>query len=269
MNRLFTQSLIALVLLALATLGCATTQIATAQKGEPDADDTPADSVATSTDDADNNTDNADTDTDNDDDPEAGFTPIFDGETLDGWTKVGGNATYEVVDGAIVGGGERINANTFLRTQATYRDFEFRCEFRWVQHSNSGIQYRSHQRPNDQGEEVGRVYGYQYELDPSGRAWTAGLYEESRRGWLQNVQGDDNAHKRDALNRDGWNEIVIRCEGNHLQTWLNGVQVTDYIDDADEALVEGFIALQVHGGHNAQMHWRNLRIKVLGEEDQE
>ncbi|MEM9414723.1 MAG: DUF1080 domain-containing protein [Planctomycetota bacterium] len=199
------------------------------------------------------------------DNAEAGFVPIFDGETLDGWTSVGGNATYEVVDGVIVGSGDRINQNTFLRTEATYADFEFRCQFKFVRHSNSGIQFRSRQRPNDAGEEVGRVYGYQCELDPSPRAWTAGLYEEGRRGWLQNVEGDDNAHKRDALNLDDWNDIAIRCEGGHIQTWLNGVLVTDFIDEADEALLEGFIALQVHSGQDAEIHWRDLRVKVLDE----
>ncbi len=199
------------------------------------------------------------------DDPKAGFVPIFDGESLNGWYAVGGNAEYAAVDGAIVGSGDRINQNTFLRTEATYSDFEFRCRFRFVRHANSGIQYRSHQRANDAGEAVGRVYGYQYELDPSDRAWTAGLYEEGRRGWLQNVEGEDNAHKRAALKRDDWNEVVIRCEGNHIQTWLNGVQVADYVDEADEALAEGFIALQVHSGQNAEIHWRDLRIKELGE----
>lgn len=203
----------------------------------------------------------------NDDGPEPGFTPIFDGETLDGWYSVGGNATYQVVDGVIVGSGDRVNQNTFLRTEATFDDFEFRCQFKFVRHSNSGIQFRSHQRPNDAGEEVGRVYGYQCELDHSPRAWTAGLYEEGRRGWLQNVEGDDNAHKRDALNMDDWNDIVIRCEGNHIQTWLNGVQVTDYMDEADEALMEGFIALQVHSGQNAEIHWRDLWIRELDRDE--
>lgn len=198
-------------------------------------------------------------------DAEAGFVSLFDGETLDGWYAVGGNAEYAAVDGVIVGSGERVNQNTFLRTETTFDDFEFRCQFRFVRHSNSGIQYRSHQRPNDAGEQVGRVYGYQYELDPSDRAWTAGLYEEGRRGWLQNVEGDENAHKRAALKRDDWNEVVIRCVGDHIQTWLNGVQVADYMDEADEALAEGFIGLQVHSGQNAEIHWRDLRIKDLGE----
>ena len=49
--------------------------------------------------------------------------------------------------------------------------------------SNSGVQFRSHfdATANDG---KGKVYGYQYELDPSSRRWTAGLYDEGRRDWL-------------------------------------------------------------------------------------
>ena len=144
-------------------------------------------------------------------------------------------------------------------------DFELRCPFHSTPHGNSGIQYRSHQQANEEGEAVGRVYGYQYELDPSPRAWTGGLYEEGRRGWLQNLEGDDNTHKREAVKLEGWNDIVIRVEGNHIQTWLNGVQITDYTDEADEALTEGFIALQVHSGRQGGPQWRNLRLIDLGE----
>jgi len=196
---------------------------------------------------------------------EQGFTPIFDGQTLNGWAKVGGQATYEVIDNAIVG---RVGpgGNTFLRTEQTYSNFEFRCEFKWDSLGNSGIQYRSHQRPNDEGQEVGRVYGYQFELDQTDRAWSGGLYEEGRRGWLQNLQGDENAAKRQAINYEDWNQIVIRCEGRHLQTWLNGVAITDYTDETDEALTEGFIALQVHSGGQGVMQWRNLRLMELNPE---
>lgn len=196
-------------------------------------------------------------------DNEDGFAPLFDGETLAGWKIVGGDGEYKIEDGEIVGICDKTKNNTFLRTEQTFSDFEFRCEFKWDQTSNSGIQYRSHQRANDDGEEVGRVYGYQFELDPSNRAWSGGLFEEGRRKWLYNLKGDEKKDKREAINLDGWNQIVIRCEGRRLQTWLNGVQIVDYTDEADEALMDGFIALQVHSGDSGQMRWRNLRLKDL------
>lgn len=196
--------------------------------------------------------------------PAAEFTPLFDGKTLDGWRSVGGDAEYLVQDKTIIGICDKTARNTFLRTEKTYSDFEFRCQFRWDHVSNSGIQYRSHQKVAKDGKETGRVYGYQFELDPSKRAWSGGLYEEGRRGWLANLEGEKNKAKRAAIKLDDWNDVVIRCEGNRIQTWLNGVAIVDHTDnDKDKALTEGFIALQVHSGNKGIMKWRDLKIKEL------
>lgn len=192
-----------------------------------------------------------------------GFAPLFDGKSLDGWVKVGGNAEYRVENGEIVGIGENSRPNTFLRTEKTYTDFEFRCQFKWDRPNNSGIQFRSRQKPDRQGQPNGQVFGYQFELDASKRAWSGGLFEEGRRGWLYNLKADDKAEKRQAIKLEGWNDIVIRCEGNRVRTWLNGVAITDYTDEHEQALTDGFFALQVHAGGKGTMRWRNLRIKEL------
>ena len=110
---------------------------------------------------------------------------LFDGKTLKGWRKVGGNGLYKVEDGAIVGYGEEkgIKGNTFLRTEETYGDFELTFEFKFDDRSgNSGMMFRALQKPSEDGD--GRVYGYQCEHDNKDRSWTAGLYDEARRGWL-------------------------------------------------------------------------------------
>ncbi|MCP5024642.1 MAG: DUF1080 domain-containing protein, partial [bacterium] len=63
---------------------------------------------------------------------------------------------------------------------------------------------------------------------------------------------------------DDWNTIVIRCEGNHLQTWLNGEQRVDYIDTNNEHDTrEGFFGLQVHQGKSCHVMWRNLKLEQL------
>ena len=46
---------------------------------------------------------------------------------------------------------------------------------------NSGVQFRSNSKPDYRN---GQVHGYQYEIDPSARAWSGGIYDEGRRGWL-------------------------------------------------------------------------------------
>lgn len=193
---------------------------------------------------------------------EEGFTPLFNGENLDGWTKRGGGATYAAEEGCVVG---RVGPgpNTFLCTEKEYGDFILKLELKLDDPSNSGIQFRSHVRPAQwNGEEVGRVFGYQCEIDPSDRAWSGGIYDESRRGWLYPLSGDDRAEARGAFKVDDWNEYTIQAIGPSLKTWVNGVPCANLIDTAD---LSGLIALQVHSSsHPGQIRWRNIRIKDMG-----
>lgn len=198
---------------------------------------------------------------------------LFDGKTLKGWKSVGGNGQYKVEDGCIVGFGKNIRGNTFLRTEKTYGDFELTYEFKFDDRSgNSGLMFRAKQKPSENGN--GRVYGYQCEGDNGhARSWTAGLFDEARRGWLYpHKTSAEDAEKRKAFTKQGqrlfkwddWNTIVIRCKGNHIQTWLNGEKRVDFIDkDSKHDTREGFFGLQVHGGKSCNVRWRNLRLKQL------
>jgi len=187
---------------------------------------------------------------------EDGFVSMFDGKSLDGWRKVGGGATYRIEGDDIVGE-VGPGSNTFLRTEKTQGDFIFKVELKLDIPGNSGIQFRSHQRGGD-----GRVFGYQCEIDPSDRAWSGGIYDEARRGWLFPLKGHEAAQK--AFKVDGWNEYVIQAIGPSLKTWVNGVPCANLLDTAD---MEGFLALQVHSGKAGRIRWRNIRIKDLGKSE--
>lgn len=191
---------------------------------------------------------------------EPGFVSLFDGKTLDGWEKHGGGATYEVIDGTIVG---RVGPgkNTFLCTKREYADFIFKAELKLVVPGNSGIQFRSHIRNDDKDQD--RVFGYQMEVDPSDRKWSGGIYDEGRRGWLFPLKGHPEAQA--AFKLDDWNEYTIECRGNRLRTFVNGVPCADLTDDADAS---GLIALQVHSGKAGEIHWRNIRIRELSAPDE-
>jgi len=106
---------------------------------------------------------------------------IFDGNNLTGWSTKGGDATYEVKDGIIVGTTVANTPNTFLTTEKMYGDFILELDYIVDSTMNSGIQIRSNSFPHYQ---AGRVHGYQVEIDPSKRAWSAGIYDEGRRKWL-------------------------------------------------------------------------------------
>jgi hypothetical protein len=188
----------------------------------------------------------------------ANWTPLWDGKTLQGWHRLGGQASYQVENGTIVGRTLKGTPNSFLCTDRAYGDFELEFEVRVDPKLNSGVQIRSNSVP---GYQNGRVHGYQVEIDPSDRGWSGGLYDESRRGWLQ--EGAKTEAGKRAFRNGQWNRYRVLAKGDHLATWVNGVPVTDTHDALTQ---RGFIALQVHshGETGAEVRWRNLRIKDLG-----
>ncbi len=203
----------------------------------------------------------------------AAWTDLFNGKDLAGWRTINGTkghqAKFEAKDGQLVATNDlKCGLNTFLRTEQGYSDFVFTCDFLWDVECNSGVQIRSHQRPWGVNAWDGRLWGYQVEMDPSPRAWTAGLQEEGgspARGWLVPLKGDKMAAARNAVKLKGWNRLTIRAIGPRVETWLNGVPCTDYTEQkVSPDTGAGFIALQVHYGHPGQLRWRNLKILPLG-----
>ena len=182
---------------------------------------------------------------------------LFDGKTLKGWVQRGGEAKYEVKDGCIVGTTVLNTPNSFLCTEKTYSNFILELEF-LVGDMNSGIQIRSNSFEEYRN---GRVHGYQVEIDPSPRAWTAGIYDAARRGWLYDLRNNEAARK--AFKHGEWNKLHIEAIGDHIRTWLNGVPAANLMDSMTR---EGFIGLQVHASKKAgeKVKWRNIRILDLG-----
>ena len=192
-----------------------------------------------------------------------GWTDLFNGHDLSGWRQLNGEAKYEVIDGMIVGTTVANTPNSFLATEENYTDFILEVEMFLEDDFNSGIQFRSESRPDYMD---GRVHGYQCEVDPSDRAWSAGIYDEARRGWLYPL--DLNPDARSAFKQGAWNKYRIECIGPDIKTYLNGVQVAHLIDDMTTG---GFIALQVHSINDEalagrQIKWRNIRIKTQNPE---
>ncbi|MFK8048117.1 MAG: family 16 glycoside hydrolase [Halioglobus sp.] len=178
-----------------------------------------------------------------------GFTLLYDGESLAGWSVIGGQATFESSGEEIIGT-HGPGDNTFLRTDRTFGDFTLKLQMRWEELGNSGVLFRAQQRP-----ENGRAYGYQFELDSSERAWSGGVYDEARRGWIANLESQPDVRK--AINLTDWNDIVVVARGANIQTWINGVLAADIVDGLD---FDGFIALQVHAGDVGIMRWRHIQI---------
>lgn len=191
---------------------------------------------------------------------DSGWIMLFNGENLEGWKQLNGKANYEIVDNEIVGISVADEPNSFLATEHEYGDFILELEVNVDPPLNSGIQFRS---LSIDSFKKGRVHGYQCEIDPSTRAWSGGIYDEARRGWLYNLERNKKGSK--AFRSGEWNTYRIEAIGNSIRTWINGIMCSNLIDAETS---KGFIALQVHGvGDDTEkigkkIRWRNIRIKT-------
>ncbi len=185
------------------------------------------------------------------------WTPLLAGNDHQGWTIKGGTATYEVKNGTVTGRTVHDSPNTFLTSDKEYADFILEFEYKVDSSMNSGVQIRSNSYPEYMN---GRVHGYQIEIDPSERAWSAGIYDEARRGWLYPLT--DNAEAQKAFKQNDWNHYRIEAIGDTLKTWINQVPAAFLVDDWTDS---GFIGLQVHSINaedeaGTEIQWRKLRI---------
>ena len=202
---------------------------------------------------------------------DSGWVNLFNGKNLDGWAQQGGKAKYRYEHGELIGNTVSNTPNSFLCTTREYTNFVLELEFKTQPGLNSGVQIRSH--AYDKPTEVewkgktfkvpaGRVHGLQVEIDPSDRAWSGGIYEEGRRGWLNDLKENEPARK--SYKKEGWNHYRIEAKGDSIKTWINGVPAADLQDSLTPA---GFIALQVHGigkrTAELEVRFRKLRIKEL------
>lgn len=183
---------------------------------------------------------------------------LFNGKNLKGWKVLNGKTKFYAVDGEIVGVSQTGQPNTFLATTKNYGDFILEFEFMADDGLNSGVQFRS---LSNKAYDNGRVHGYQYEIDTAPRAWSGGVYDEARRGWLYPLTYNPAAQQ--LYKHGAWNKGRIEAIGTSVRTWLNGEECAAFVDDVT---TEGFIALQIHdiGGNEAMagktVRWRGIRI---------
>lgn len=211
---------------------------------------------------------------------EPGFTPIFDGKTLNGWE--GDPKYWRAADGVMTGEitpETLIKSNTFIIWRGgAPADFELKVEYRITSGGNSGINYRSVVVP-DQVTPDNRfaMRGYQFDIDGQ-NAYTGNNYEEKGRlflavrGQVTHVTGRRKPVVLSSLgeNKDlaavitsDWNSIHLVIRGNVLMHSLNGRFMSVVIDDDPNRTVAGLIGVQVHVGGPMRVEYRNWRLKTL------
>ncbi len=196
--------------------------------------------------------------------PPPGFSAIFNGKNLDGWE---GNPKYwHVADG-------KLDYNRFIIWRGGKpRNFEVRVKVKVTSGGNSGIQYRSVERP-ELGDSV--VTGYQCDVVPNRADYNGMLYEERGRRILAHtgekviidpkgqpwVVGEFPLKEFKA---GEWHDFRVLAEGNHLQHWIDGHQTVDVIDlDEKNRRLEGVFGVQVHVGPPMKIQYRDFFLKKL------
>lgn len=189
---------------------------------------------------------------------------LFDGKTLNGWKQLTGSAVYTIENGMIVGTTAENSPNSFLASDKRLTgDFVLEMETMMTDaNTNSGIQFKSNFDANANNGK-GRIYGYQYDLDPSPRKWSGGIYDEGRREWL--YPASNNPKGQILFTPNKFHKVRIECIDNTVKTWLDGTAVSYLVDSLTTN--EGIIALQVHSIGRPQdagikIYWKNIRLQT-------
>jgi hypothetical protein len=179
----------------------------------------------------------------------AGFVPLFNGRDLTGWHTLPGG-TWEVRDGAIVGRSPQAEPrHGLLVSDARYGDFTLRARFKVTQ-GNSGLYFRSEEVAGDVG-----VNGFQAEVDNSKSV--GGLYETGGRGWVTRPE----ARLVEAVYTPGeWAALEIRAAGPNVTVLVNGRETARLENDPGRRT--GVIALQLHGGMEMDVAFKDIEIRV-------
>jgi hypothetical protein len=181
---------------------------------------------------------------------ETGFTPLFDGRTLSGWTiQDGPESAFYVKDGAITASPSSIFP-AWLRSQRQFENFDLRCEFfihGWI---DGGIYLHApeHGRPTWCGQQV-KIF-HQLDKEP----------KPNSMGAIYPLIAPSSVNVR----QDAWNQLRILCDWPRLQVWSNGEMVQDLnldlLPEFKYRLRRGYLGLY---GLGYPIRFRNLSIREL------
>jgi hypothetical protein len=189
--------------------------------------------------------------------PDGGFRPLFDGETLNGWTRQTRSQSrpsvgrWTVEGGVLIGGQDPVGVGSYLVTEEAFDDFELQIEARpdWpadtgilvrtVPQGNIGIQVLLDHRPHGgiggyYGNGIAGFHAYEYafsaERDKDGRV--VRLIAEQPSEPTARVPLDFAAPVEVFLKTwkpGDWNHFRIRSVGAapFLTTWINGEKISE------------------------------------------
>jgi hypothetical protein len=209
-----------------------------------------------------------------------GWTLLFDGKTMNGWraykkaTKEAGgakasNGRWIVQAGALClppGTGQDTHGARDLVTDATYKSFDLRWQWKIASGGNSGLKYFVTEKHES-------AIGHEYQMIDDDRHPDAKIGPHRSTGAFYDVIPPIASAKK-VKPIGEWNDSRVVVSGNHVEHWLNGAKVVEYtldtpelkaqidkskfkeMEDFDKAL-DAHILLQDHGN---EVCFRGLKI---------
>lgn len=205
-----------------------------------------------------------------------GWTLLFNGENLDGWTSVGKDEPpekgWDIENGILTvnkGGPQR---GGDIITKEQFSDFELTVEFKLTKGANSGIKYFFTQY------EKGGWLGLEYqvlddEVHPDAKAGRDGNRQQA--GLYDMFPPAKNRKERPI---GEWNQARIVARGTKVEHYLNGKKTLSFDRKSDQYreafklskfkdcepmfgdVEKGHILLQEH---QDEVSFRNIKIRVL------
>jgi hypothetical protein len=170
--------------------------------------------------------------------------PLFNGKDLAGWKVPENNIWYLVKDGILQIRSSPDQKGSVLWTEKEYENFVMELDFKFVAGTvDSGV----HVRCEDQ-----------IQIGISGslkRDMTASPYIPGK-GYPVEAEG-----VKELLKLDDWNHMRIEVRGMEYAVSLNGKKVMTYTSDTGKP--KGPLGLQLHGGKDMSIDYRNLKIAEL------
>lgn len=174
------------------------------------------------------------------------WRPLWDGKTFDGWHVIG-KGEWKIIDGAIHGRHLKEEREFgHLVTDKTYRDFTVRLNYKAIK-GNSGLYFRIEEKG------FSGVTGFQAEIDSEKDA--GGLYETNGRAWVSQPKPED---VKNWFKPGQWNEMTVSAHGGHIVVHVNGIKSAELKDDPGRR--EGKFALQIHGGQDCEVWFKDIEI---------
>ncbi len=175
------------------------------------------------------------------------WKPAWNGENFDGGHIIG-KGDWKIELGGVIHATHAKEENEFghLVSNATLSDFTVRMKYKAIK-GNSGFYFRIEEKG------FSGVSGFQAEIDAEKDA--GGLYETNGRAWVSQPSADD---VKKWFKPQEWNTMTVAAHGKRLTVNVNGHKSAELLDDPGRT--EGHFALQLHGGQDGEIYFKELEI---------